>query len=89
MALRIFPVAPFNVINLVAGASHASFRDFVAGTAIGLAPGVLVLTSAAGVAVDFASQRGSWALLAGGVLLLLGVAYSLRSKVWGRGDARE
>lgn len=88
VALRIFPVAPFNVINLVAGASHVSLRDFVAGTAIGMAPGVLVLTSATGVVADFAREGFSWLLLLVGVLALVGAGYFLRGRIWDRGNAR-
>ena len=40
ITLRIVPVAPFAVINLVAGASHIRMRDFALGTLIGLLPGV-------------------------------------------------
>jgi phospholipase D1/2 len=43
-AVRIIPVAPFTVINLVAGASHIRFRDFVLGTVIGMAPGIIAIT---------------------------------------------
>lgn len=39
--VRIIPVAPFTVINLIAGASHIRFRDFAIGSAIGLLPGIL------------------------------------------------
>lgn len=39
--VRAVPVAPFTVVNLVAGASKVRFRDYVIGTAIGLAPGAL------------------------------------------------
>lgn len=45
IVLRIVPVAPFTVINLVAGASHIRFRDFAIGTLIGLLPGMLALTA--------------------------------------------
>ena len=38
--VRIVPVAPFTVINLVAGASHISLRDFTLGTLLGLVPGI-------------------------------------------------
>ncbi|MFO7594347.1 MAG: VTT domain-containing protein [Pseudomonadota bacterium] len=41
--LRIVPIAPFTVVNLVAGASHIRFRDFFIGTVIGLLPGILAL----------------------------------------------
>ena len=44
ITLRIVPVAPFTVINLVAGASHIRFRDFAFGTLLGMTPGVLGLT---------------------------------------------
>ncbi|HEX4883632.1 MAG TPA: VTT domain-containing protein [Casimicrobiaceae bacterium] len=43
--IRLVPVAPFSVVNAVAGASHIGWRDFMAGTALGLLPG-LVITSA-------------------------------------------
>ena len=42
--LRLVPIAPFGIFNLVAGASHLSFRQFVLGSAIGLAPGLGTIT---------------------------------------------
>jgi phospholipase D1/2 len=39
--VRIIPVAPFTIINMVAGATHIRFRDFVIGSAIGLLPGIV------------------------------------------------
>jgi phospholipase D1/2 len=44
VTLRVVPVAPFTVVNLVAGASHIRFRDFAFGTLLGMAPGALGLT---------------------------------------------
>ena len=44
IVLRIVPVAPFVVVNLVAGASHIRFRDFFLGTLLGMAPGTLALS---------------------------------------------
>ncbi|MDA3785557.1 MAG: VTT domain-containing protein [Deltaproteobacteria bacterium] len=44
ITLRVVPVAPFSVINLMAGASHISLRDFILGTLVGMAPGILALT---------------------------------------------
>lgn len=41
---RIVPIAPFTIINLVAGASHIRLRDFTTGTAIGIAPGIIATT---------------------------------------------
>jgi len=39
--VRIMPVAPYSIVNIVAGASHIGLRDFLLGTAIGLLPGIL------------------------------------------------
>ena len=43
ITLRIVPVAPFTVVNLVAGASHIGLRDFAVGTLLGMLPGTLAL----------------------------------------------
>jgi uncharacterized membrane protein YdjX (TVP38/TMEM64 family) len=40
ITLRIIPLAPFTVINLVAGASRIRFRHFMLGSAAGLLPGI-------------------------------------------------
>jgi uncharacterized membrane protein YdjX (TVP38/TMEM64 family) len=39
--VRIVPVAPFTVVNVVAGASHIGWRDFVLGTVLGMSPGIV------------------------------------------------
>lgn len=46
-AIRLVPIAPFTLVNLIAGASKIRFTDYVLGTVIGMAPG-LVLMSALG-----------------------------------------
>lgn len=43
IAVRMVPVAPFAVVNMVAGASHIRLRDLLLGTAIGMTPGTLAL----------------------------------------------
>ncbi len=42
--IRFIPVAPFSVVNLVAGASHIGFRDYFVGTLIGMTPGFIAIT---------------------------------------------
>jgi phosphatidylserine/phosphatidylglycerophosphate/cardiolipin synthase-like enzyme/uncharacterized membrane protein YdjX (TVP38/TMEM64 family) len=44
LAVRLVPVAPFTVVNLICGASHIRFRDFLLGTLVGMAPGILAVT---------------------------------------------
>lgn len=41
IAIRLVPVAPFAIVNLIAGASHIRLRDLLLGTAIGMLPGTL------------------------------------------------
>lgn len=42
--IRIIPVAPFSIINMIAGISHVRFRDYLIGTVIGMAPGIFAIT---------------------------------------------
>jgi phospholipase D1/2 len=62
--LRLIPVAPFTVFNLVAGASHLKFRHFLLGSLLGLTPGVAVLTLFSD-SLWSAIQDPSWESLAG------------------------
>jgi uncharacterized membrane protein YdjX (TVP38/TMEM64 family) len=40
---RLLPIAPFSVVNAVAGASHIRPREFLLGTAIGMLPGIIAI----------------------------------------------
>jgi phosphatidylserine/phosphatidylglycerophosphate/cardiolipin synthase-like enzyme/uncharacterized membrane protein YdjX (TVP38/TMEM64 family) len=42
--LRLVPIAPFAVFNLVAGASHLKFRQFMVGSLLGMTPGLGAIT---------------------------------------------
>jgi uncharacterized membrane protein YdjX (TVP38/TMEM64 family)/phosphatidylserine/phosphatidylglycerophosphate/cardiolipin synthase-like enzyme len=41
VTIRLLPVAPFSVINAIAGATHIRTKDFLIGTMIGELPGLL------------------------------------------------
>ena len=43
IALRLVPVAPFAIVNMVAGATHLRLRHMLLGTAVGMCPGTLAL----------------------------------------------
>ncbi|HEY7494021.1 MAG TPA: VTT domain-containing protein, partial [Candidatus Tectomicrobia bacterium] len=43
-AIRLLPVAPFTMVNLILGAARIKLWHFVIGTAVGLAPGLLALS---------------------------------------------
>ena len=42
--IRNIPVAPFTIVNMIAGASHIRLKDYLIGTAIGMLPGILIIT---------------------------------------------
>ncbi|MPY73970.1 MAG: phospholipase [Alphaproteobacteria bacterium] len=45
VGLRLLPVAPFTAVNLIAGASHVRFGDFMIGTVLGMMPGIVLMTA--------------------------------------------
>lgn len=67
-SVRMVPLAPFTVVNLAAGAIGVRFRDYMLGTALGLAPGITVL-SLFGNRVKAQVRHPSMS----GVLLLVGI----------------
>jgi uncharacterized membrane protein YdjX (TVP38/TMEM64 family) len=69
--LRLVPVAPFSIVNLAAGASHIRFWDFMAGTAIGMAPGVVLATSFARQLVTAVTHPTPFSLM---LVAVIGVA---------------
>ena len=89
-AIRLVPIAPFTVVNLAAGASSIPLFDYMVGTAIGMLPG-LVMISAVGhqfgrimtapTVFDLAILA---AVVAGWVALSIGVQVAV-SRYWGRG----
>ena len=42
--ISLLPLAPFTLTNMMAGAFHLRFRDYLLGTLIGLLPGLLAMT---------------------------------------------
>ena len=41
--VRVVPIAPYTIVNMVAGATHISVRSFLVGTAVGMGPGILAI----------------------------------------------
>jgi phospholipase D1/2 len=44
-AIRLLPIAPFTVVNVVAGASDIRLGSFIAGTIVGMAPGWVLMSA--------------------------------------------
>lgn len=82
MALvRLVPVAPFTVVNVVAGARRMRLRDFLGGTLLGMAPGVLAIALLAKGVESTILDPSSWKL---GGLVLLASAIAAASLLIGR-----
>jgi uncharacterized membrane protein YdjX (TVP38/TMEM64 family) len=88
--IRNVPVAPYSVVNLAAGASPVRLRDFTVGTAIGLLPGVAMLTMVGDRLMRALRSpgAGNLAVLAGVLiaLALLGVLTSRKLNPANDGD---
>ncbi|MFK8252788.1 VTT domain-containing protein [Ancylobacter terrae] len=81
--MRMVPLAPFSVINLVAGAAGLRLSDFAIGTVLGLLPGLVVLSALGRQIVEFVAEPSLMriALLAGFVLLWIGCSLGLQHLV--------
>lgn len=86
--VRMLPIAPFSVVNVVAGASHIRWSDFLLGTAIGLLPGVVTMSFFVDRAVAAVRDPGAWtfALLAGAVALIVALVWALRRRLRARDE---
>jgi uncharacterized membrane protein YdjX (TVP38/TMEM64 family) len=58
-AIRLVPVAPFTLVNLVAGASRVRPLDYLVGTALGMAPGIALMSTLGSQVFDVLSDP-SW-----------------------------
>lgn len=66
--VRTLPLAPYSVVNMVAGASHIRWNDYLIGTAIGMLPGILLTTTFADHLVMAIRQPSAQTL---GILLII------------------
>ena len=68
LMVRLIPLFPFNVVNLVSGVTALKLRDYVLGTAIGIIPGT-VLLAALGGSIDDPTSPVFLGALAGFIAL--------------------
>jgi phospholipase D1/2 len=80
VVVRLLPIAPFTVVNVVAGASHLRFRDYLLGTLLGMSPGIAItVTFVHNLAQAIRNpSAGTVSMLAGIVILLIGFALLLQ-----------
>jgi phosphatidylserine/phosphatidylglycerophosphate/cardiolipin synthase-like enzyme/uncharacterized membrane protein YdjX (TVP38/TMEM64 family) len=82
---RIVPLAPFAVVNMVAGACQIRWRDFFLATAVGMAPGIFVI-----ILLQHHLGRSLRDPTIGTVVLLIGLAifFALLAAIFYRWYAR-
>lgn len=78
--MRVLPVAPFSVVNLIAGALQVGFRNYLIGTLVGMAPGILVTVTFAHHLAETVRRPsiGAITVLAVVASLLIGSAIGLQ-----------
>lgn len=88
MIIRVLPVAPFTVVNVVAGASHIRFRDYMIGTLLGMTPGILLTVTFVHHLAEAVRNPspGTVTVLVVVALLLLGSAIGLQRLFAGKGN---
>ncbi|NIC05568.1 TVP38/TMEM64 family protein [Billgrantia bachuensis] len=78
--VSLLPLAPFTLTNMMAGAFHIRFRDYMLGTVIGLTPGlaaIILLGSQLGSLLT-AENRQELAWSAGGIAAGIALLYGLK-----------
>jgi phosphatidylserine/phosphatidylglycerophosphate/cardiolipin synthase-like enzyme/uncharacterized membrane protein YdjX (TVP38/TMEM64 family) len=82
-AIRMVPVAPFTLVNLAAGASSIALVDYVAGTLIGMLPGLIAISmfgyQLTTVITEFSAQNVFYLLLV--VLVWIGIVWGAQSLI--------
>jgi phospholipase D1/2 len=75
-SMRLIPMAPFPLMNLVLGACRVRFSHYMLGTLIGMAPGIIAISVFAGSLLDAIRNPGvaSYASL-GIIAVVIGLAF--------------
>jgi phospholipase D1/2 len=71
LTLRVFPVAPFTLVNIFVGAWRIRFWDFFMGSIVGRIPGIILLTLAGVQVESLLRQPGVIGVVILGLTLIL------------------
>ncbi|MBS0245835.1 MAG: VTT domain-containing protein [Proteobacteria bacterium] len=82
-AIRLVPVAPFTVINLAAGASAIPVFDYMAGTALGMLPGLVMIAAVGNQFARILTSPTPYdiAVLAAAVMAWVGLSIGVQAAV--------
>ncbi|WP_150685198.1 VTT domain-containing protein [Pandoraea iniqua] len=86
IVLRLMPLAPFTLVNLVVGASRIRLRDCLLGTVIGITPGILIAAALVDRVTALAQRPNGWtAVLFAVVLVIPGLGIvALKRRIGGK-----
>ena len=88
--VRLLPVAPYSVVSVAAGVADIGVAPYLAGTALGMAPGIvlyaLFIDRARAVIAD--PRPLSWAMLGFAIVLIVLAAWLVRRLAQRRSQAR-
>jgi len=78
--VRVLPLAPYSIVCLAAGAARIGRRAYIAGTALGMMPGILLYAFFIDRAREVIANPGplSWAMLGFALVLIVAVTILLR-----------
>jgi uncharacterized membrane protein YdjX (TVP38/TMEM64 family) len=81
--VRMVPIAPFTLVNLAAGASRIPVTDFVLGTMLGLAPGIIVMSALGHQILQLIVQPSATnvMLFVGAVIAWIGLSVGVQAAV--------
>jgi phospholipase D1/2 len=71
LTLRVFPVAPFTLVNVFVGAWGIRFWDFFMASIVGRIPGIILLTLAGVQLESFLRQPAAMSMVLLGLILIL------------------
>ncbi|MGC7402824.1 VTT domain-containing protein [Pandoraea pneumonica] len=71
IVLRLMPLAPFTLVNLVVGASRIRLRDCLLGTVIGITPGILIAAALVDRVTALAQRPNGWTAVLFAVVLVI------------------
>jgi phosphatidylserine/phosphatidylglycerophosphate/cardiolipin synthase-like enzyme/uncharacterized membrane protein YdjX (TVP38/TMEM64 family) len=85
--IRLVPVAPFTIVNLLAGASEITAAQYMLGTALGMLPGIFMMSVLGHQLSQIILHPNAWslAMLAGAVVAWIGLSIGIQalvSKYW-------
>lgn len=89
VVVRMLPIAPFTIVNIVAGASHIRLADYLIGTVLGMLPGIaLTVTFVHHLAEAVRNPSlGTVAVLAGVAALIIAIAMGLQRLLRSKQDS--